>query len=111
MSKRTHLDIASVYSAALISTKNGLITEAHFSLGGVAATPKYLYKTNEFLKGELIVSETIHLAEKILQSEIAPISDVRGTANYKRLLARQLFFAHFTTLFPNDVELNKMITL
>ena len=111
VSKRTHLDIASVNSAGRISIKNGIISEAHFSLGGVAATPKYLHKTNEFLKGELIVSETIHLAEKIMQSEIAPISDVRGTADYKRLLARQLFFAHFVTLFPNDVELDKMITL
>lgn len=111
VSKRTHLDIASVNSAGLISVENGAISEAHVSLGGVAAIPKYLYKTNEFLKDELIVSETIHLAEKIMQSEISPISDVRGTSNYKRLLARQLFFAHFLKLFPNDVELDKMITL
>ncbi|PHR71918.1 MAG: (2Fe-2S)-binding protein [Lutibacter sp.] len=111
VSKRTHLDIASVNSAGLISLKNGVISEAHFSLGGVAAIPKYLFKTNKFLKGELIVSETIHLAEKVMQSEISPISDVRGTSDYKRLLARQLFFAHFMTLFPNDVELNKMIAL
>ena len=111
VSKRTHLDIASVNSAGRISLNNGVIVDAHFSLGGVAAIPKYLSKTNEFLQGEMIVSETIHLAEKILQSEISPISDVRGTSEYKRLLARQLFFAHFMTLFPNDVELNKMITL
>ena len=111
VSKRTHLDIASVNSAGLISIENGTISEAHVSLGGVAAVPKYLHKTNDFLKGELIVSETIHLAEKIMQSEISPISDVRGTSDYKRLLARQLFFAHFLKLFPNDVELDKMITL
>ncbi|PKV51734.1 xanthine dehydrogenase small subunit [Aquimarina sp. MAR_2010_214] len=111
VSKRTHLDIASVNSAGLISIQNGVISEAHLSFGGVAAIPKYLYKTNEFLKGKLIISETIHLAEKILQSEISPISDVRGTSAYKRLLARQLFFAHFIKLFPNDVELDKMITL
>ena len=111
VSKRTHLDIASVNSAGLISVENGTISEVHISLGGVAAIPKYLHKTNEFLKGELIVSETIHLAEKIMQSEISPISDVRGTSDYKRLLARQLFFAHFLKLFPNDVELDKMITV
>ncbi len=111
VSKRTHLDIATVNSAARISEKNGVISNAHFSLGGVAAIPKYLYKTNKFLKDELIVSETIHLAEKVMQSEISPISDVRGTSDYKRLLARQLFFAHFIKLFPNDVELHKMISL
>jgi xanthine dehydrogenase small subunit len=111
VSKRKHLDIASVNSAGRISLKDGVISDTHFSLGGVAATPKYLSKTNDFLKDELIVSETIHLAEKIMQSEISPISDVRGTSDYKRLLARQLFFAHFIKLFPNDVELHKMISL
>ncbi len=111
VSKRTHLDIASVNSAGRISIKDGVISDAHFSVGGVAAIPKYLSKTNEFLKGEMIVSETIHLAEKIMQSEISPISDVRGTSKYKRLLARQLFFAHFVKLFPNDVELNRMIAV
>ena len=111
VSKRTHLDIASVNSAGRILVNNGVISDAHFSLGGVAAIPKYLYKTNKFLKDELKVSETIHLAEKVMQSEISPISDVRGTSEYKRLLARQLFFAHFIKLFPNDVELHKMIAV
>jgi xanthine dehydrogenase iron-sulfur cluster and FAD-binding subunit A len=30
-----------------------------------------------------------------MNTEIAPISDARGTADYKRLLLRQLFLAHF----------------
>ncbi|CAM1357324.1 FAD binding domain-containing protein [Tenacibaculum ascidiaceicola] len=109
VSKRTHLDIASVNSAGRITLKNNIITDAHFSLGGVAAIPKYLYKTNAFLVGKVINSEIIREAEAILQSEISPISDVRGAADYKRLLARQLFFAHFLELFPNQVELKKLI--
>ena len=40
---------------------------------------------------------------EVLQAEIAPISDARGSATYKRLLLRQLFFAHFLTLFPNTL--------
>jgi xanthine dehydrogenase small subunit len=36
----------------------------------------------------------------ILQKEISPISDARGTAEYKRLLLQQLVKAHFVTLFP-----------
>ena len=30
-----------------------------------------------------------------MNTEIAPISDARGTKEYKRLLLRQLFLAHF----------------
>jgi xanthine dehydrogenase small subunit len=33
-----------------------------------------------------------------MQAEISPISDVRGTADYKRLLLRQLLWAHFRNL-------------
>ena len=109
VSKRTHLDIASVNAAARITLENDTITQAHFSVGGVAAVPKYLFKTNEYLLGKAINSDTVNEAVKIMQSEISPISDVRGTSEYKMLLARQLFLAHFIELFPNNVELNKLM--
>jgi xanthine dehydrogenase small subunit len=38
-----------------------------------------------------------------LQEEISPISDVRGSSEYKRLLLRQLFFCHFLKLFPDRI--------
>jgi len=107
--KRTHLDIASVNSAIHISIKNDIISEAHVSIGGVAAIPKYLHDTSKFLIGKTLSSETIIEANKILQNEISPISDVRGTSDYKRLLGRQLFFAHFTELFPKQFTLNDFV--
>ena len=107
--KRTHLDIASVNSAIHLSVENETITEANVSIGGVAAIPKYLHDTSAFLKGKQLNTETILEANAMLQKEIAPISDVRGTSDYKRLLARQLFFAHFTTLFPNNFTLNDFV--
>ncbi|MBU2927703.1 FAD binding domain-containing protein [Winogradskyella psychrotolerans] len=107
--KRTHLDIASVNSAIQLSVENDTITEAHVSIGGVAAIPKYLHETSAFLTGQPLTTETILKANEILQKEISPISDVRGTTDYKRLLARQLFFAHFTELFPKHFTLNDFI--
>jgi len=109
VSKRIHLDIASVNAAGRISLENDCVQDAHFSVGGAAAIPKYLSKTNDYLIGKIINSETVKEAEKVLQSEISPISDVRGTSDYKRLLAKQLFFAHFIELFPTKVELQKLI--
>ncbi|NUO01711.1 MAG: FAD binding domain-containing protein [Saprospiraceae bacterium] len=102
VSKRTHLDIATVNSAALLRMQNGLITEAHVSTGGVAPIPLYLKKTSAFLIGKPFSGKpdlndpVFAEAADILQSEISPISDVRGSATYKRLLAKQLFLAHFT---------------
>lgn len=97
--KRTYLDIASVNTAISLKVSENKIKNAHVSIGGVFATPLYLQKTSEFLQEKEISVETINEANEILQTEISPISDVRGTAEYKRLLARQLFKAHFVELF------------
>jgi xanthine dehydrogenase small subunit len=109
VSKRTHLDIASVNSAMLILVEGGKISDAHIAVGGVYEIPRYLHKTSAFLNGKTLTSEVILEAQDILQSEILPISDVRGSSDYKRLLARQLFFAHFIELFPKQFALNDFL--
>jgi len=107
--KRTHLDIASVNSAIQILVEDNNISEVHVAMGGVFEIPKYLKKTSEYLTKKPLTSEVILKANDILQDEIMPISDVRGTSEYKRLLGRQLFFAHFTELFPEHFQLNDFV--
>jgi len=114
VSKRTYLDISSVNTAisfrvSIPSVSAGAlpngratdttITDAHVSAGGVAPVPLYLKKTSEFLRGKEINEATVAEASEIIQTEISPISDVRGSEEYKRLLLRQLFTAHFVELF------------
>jgi xanthine dehydrogenase small subunit len=107
--KRQYLDIASVNTAFTITVESGVITEAHGAIGGVGPIPKYLEKTGAFLTGKTLEPKTIIEAEEILQSEISPISDARGTIAYKRLLGRHLFFSHFITLFPETIKMNDLI--
>jgi xanthine dehydrogenase small subunit len=99
--KRTYLDIASVNTAISLKIAENKIGRAHVSAGGVFAAPLYLRKTSEFLNGKEISDEIIAQAAEIIQTEISPISDVRGSAEYKRLLLRQLFTAHFIELFES----------
>lgn len=108
VSKRTHLDIASVNSAIVLTSDSNGISKAAISAGGVGPVPAYLPKTSEFLVGKYITEDTILEAVEIAQSEISPISDARGTAEYKRLLLGQLIKAHFITLFP-EIEVEKML--
>ena len=100
VSKRMHLDIASVNSAMLIQEQAGKISKVHLSAGGVAPFPLYLPKTCAYLVGQNVCLETVKTAAEIALSEIAPISDTRGSAQYKRLLLQQLLYAHFDKLFP-----------
>ncbi len=109
--KRTWLDIASVNSACLIEAdKNSIIKSIHLSAGGVAPYPKYLSNTVAFLKGKKIDPGTLREAIQIMNDEIAPISDARGTKEYKTLLLRQLFIAHINET-TNSRELTKQILL
>lgn len=97
--KRTYLDIASVNSACHIQLgKDGIIEAIHLSAGGVAPYPKYLSQTCAFLKGKALNTENVAKALELVQQEVAPISDARGTTDYKRLLLRQLVIAHVQKL-------------
>ena len=103
VSKRTHLDIASVNTALQLRVSGGIITCAHLSAGGVGPIPLYLSQASAYLAGRPVSEQTLHQAANLAQQEIAPISDARGTEAYKRLLLRQLISAHFLTLFPKDI--------
>ncbi|MBL4658919.1 MAG: FAD binding domain-containing protein [Alcanivoracaceae bacterium] len=111
VSKRKHLDIATVNSAILIKYEDNRITNIDLSVGGVAAIPKYLVNTCQFLKDKEINSATLLQAIEIMNQEISPISDVRGTAEYKRLLANQLLKAHFIKLFPEQIIFEEVVTI
>lgn len=98
VSKRTHLDIASVNTAIKIKMDGEKIIDASISAGGVFAYPKYLEKTSAYLIGKNNSEEIILSAIEIAQTEIAPISDARGSEEYKRLLLSQLIKVHFVEL-------------
>ena len=100
VSKRTHLDIASVNTAAWLRLENGVVIAARLSAGGVGPVPLLLARTSEYLVGRELSAETVAGANEVMQAEISPIGDVRGTAAYKRLLLRQLLFAHFLRFAP-----------
>ena len=90
------MDIASVNSACHVQVNNdSVIEDIHLSAGGIAPFPKYLKDTATFLTGKKINAENLKAAIEVMNTEIAPISDARGTKEYKRLLLRQLFLAHF----------------
>jgi xanthine dehydrogenase small subunit len=103
--KRTFLDIATVNTAISLVIEDGVIKNGHVAAGGVSPVPLYLKSTSLFLSGRRVNNETVKRAGEIMDSEISPISDVRGSKDYKRLLLRQLFKAHFMELFgPHVIE-------
>jgi xanthine dehydrogenase small subunit len=111
VSKRTCLDIASVNSALRIRMDGDRIADAHLSAGGVGPIPAYLAGAAAVLRGRFLNESLVLEAIRAAQAETSPISDARGTADYKRLLLGQLIKAHFLTLFPTVLGAEKLLSV
>lgn len=101
--KRTHLDIATVNTALFVRLNGNTIVSAGLSAGGVGPVPLFLPKSSACLAGKVVDESVLNTLLETVQAEISPISDVRGTEAYKRLLLNQLVKAHFVELFTGKV--------
>lgn len=109
VSKRKHLDIASVNSAALFYYDNDVIKNVSISAGGVAPIPILLTKTSEHFKERKVSEIDFDLVDNLIEQEINPISDIRGSSEYKTLLLKRLIRAHFVQVFPEQINMEEII--
>jgi xanthine dehydrogenase small subunit len=103
VSRRRHLDIASVNSTMVAEVQGDALSGVSISAGGVGPTMLLLRAAAAALEGRRLDEGAVAAALQAAQTEIAPISDVRGSAAYKRLLLRQLIAAHLDRLVPGVV--------
>ena len=89
VSRRKDLDI-SAFTAAIRLRMNGRIEEARIAYGGVAPTVIRLPRTESFLKGKAPSLDVFERAGELARSEVKPISDVRGSADYRLQLAENI---------------------
>ena len=90
VSKRSHLDISSFTAAMLMKRTDGRIDSMRLAYGGVAPVVLRLKKTEAFLEGKPIHRDTFAEAGEIARSEVAPISDVRGSKEFRLQLAENI---------------------
>lgn len=89
VSKRRHLDISS-FTAAIRMRLGERIESARIAYGGVGPVVLRLPRTEQFLTGKRPTLESFEAAGEIARNEIAPISDVRGSADFRRQLASNI---------------------
>jgi carbon-monoxide dehydrogenase medium subunit len=84
-------DIAIVgVSAGLVIDGDGRIADARLVLASVAPTPVRAGEAEQVLRGERPGEELFDEAGAVAAAGIRPIDDVRGTAAYRRTVARVL---------------------
>ena len=77
--------VASV-AASLILNDDGTVHQAHIALGAVAPTAKLVEAANLWLEGRELNDDALEEAAGAAMEAAEPISDVRGSADYRREL-------------------------
>jgi len=82
---RASMDIAKISIAVMLHLDtNKRISDVRIALGSVAPTPIMAIKSADLLKGNQLTRETLNRASQSVAEEIRPITDIRGTAEYRK---------------------------
>src|SRR5215470_11394887 len=73
--------------AVLLAKENGRCKELRVALGGVATTPVLIQKL-EFVHGENLTETIVSEVLRVVDTQISPFADLRGSEWYKRQMAR-----------------------
>ncbi len=91
VSRRQDLDICSVSAGFRIALNaRGAIQDILLAYGGMAATPARATKTESFLRGRPWTRDVVESAMGMIGSDFTPLTDVRGSAEYRLTVARNL---------------------
>lgn len=77
-------DIALVNAAATLALEQGRIVAARLVLGAVAPTPLRCLRAEQALLQQSVREETLREAADLVRADVAPISDQRASAEYRR---------------------------
>ena len=90
LSKRFDSDISAVCGAFAVTVTDGIVTAARIAFGGMAGTPKRAPACEAALIGYPWQADTIETAATALAQDYAPLTDVRGSADYRSTVAANL---------------------
>lgn len=83
---RNEMDIAVAGAGTSVVLDNGSIKSARVSLASVAPTPLYVKEIGDAIAGKPANEETLNLAGQMASDAAKPITDMRGTIEYRKHL-------------------------
>jgi carbon-monoxide dehydrogenase medium subunit len=103
---RRELDIAVVGVASSLTIASGRCSTARIALGAVAPVPLRAREAEARLEGEAVTPALIEEAADLAVSAASPISDQRGSAEFRRHLVRVLTRRTLTTALERATGLS-----
>jgi len=95
VSRRRDLDISTFTAAILVRREGERIATARVAYGGVGPTVVRMRAAEAALAGQPFTEETFRRAGEAAADEIKPLTDVRGSADYRLALARNILVKFF----------------
>ena len=90
VSKRYDQDISTVCGAFALSQKGSVVRDARIAFGGMAKTPARCPDAEAALIGRPFTLQAAQRAGAIVRDFFRPLSDARGSAPYRSLVAQNL---------------------
>jgi len=87
---RNEMDIAVAGSGVNVTLENGTFKTARIALASVAPTPLFVREAGEALTGQPVNDESIAKAAALAKAAASPITDMRGTIEYRKHLCEVL---------------------
>ena len=87
---RNEMDIAVAGAGVSVTLENGNIGSARVSLASVAPTPLFVREAGDAMAGKPATEETVRIASALAREAARPITDMRGTIEYRRHLCEVL---------------------
>jgi probable selenate reductase FAD-binding subunit len=84
---RVAQDIAVVNAAALLVMDKKKCGECRLAVGAVAPLPLRLRNVEKLIEGEEIGPELLARVSQMVEQEVSPITDVRSTEEYRRIMS------------------------
>ncbi|WP_421593177.1 xanthine dehydrogenase small subunit [Shinella sp. M27] len=97
VTKRRDEDItASLGAFRLALSADGTVTGITIAYGGMAATPKRAFAVEKALLGQKWTEATVEAAMEKYAEDYTPLTDMRATAEYRALVAKNLLLRFYT---------------
>ncbi len=87
---RNEMDIAVAGAGVSVEIEDGAFTSARVALASVAPTPLFVQEAGDSLAGKPVNDESIAEAARLASAAAKPITDMRGTAEYRTHLCEVL---------------------
>ena len=103
---RNEMDIAVAGAGVSVVLDNGDIKEARVSVASVAPTPLFVQEAGDAIAGKPANDETVRIASGIARDAARPITDMRGTIEFRQHLCEVLTRRALNTAIERAKENN-----